>query len=91
MEVRPIGQTGLEVSLLGFGAAPLADLYRSVPESEAYETVYAALDQGVTYFDTAPAYGRGVSEKRLGAALAGVPRDQIDDLDQGRTLVQTGR
>jgi D-threo-aldose 1-dehydrogenase len=57
MEVRPIGRTGLQVSLLGFGAAPLANLYRAVPESEAYETVYAALDQGVTYFDTAPAYG----------------------------------
>ena len=76
MEVRPVGRTGLEVSLLGFGAAPLANLYRDVPESEAYETVHAALEQGVTYFDTAPAYGAGVSETRLGVALAGVPRDQ---------------
>ncbi len=77
MEVRPVGQTGLKVSLLGFGAAPLANLYRAVPESEAYDTVYAALEQGVTYFDTAPAYGAGVSETRLGVALSGVPRDQL--------------
>ena len=77
MEVRPVGRTGLEVSLLGFGAAPLANLYRDVPESEAYETVHAALEQGVTYFDTAPAYGAGVSETRLGVALEGVPRDQF--------------
>ncbi len=91
MEVRPVGRTGLEVSLLGFGAAPLANLYRDVPESEAYETVYAALEQGVTYFDTAPAYGAGVSETRLGVALAGVPRNQFTHLDQGRTLVRAGR
>jgi D-threo-aldose 1-dehydrogenase len=77
MDVRPIGRTGLHVSLLGFGAAPLANLFRAVPESEAYDTVYAALEQGVTYFDTAPAYGAGLSETRLGVALSGVPRDRL--------------
>ena len=73
---RPLGRTGLEVSTLGFGAAPLANLYRDISESQAVATVQAALEQGITYFDTAPLYGRGLSEKRLGVAMAGVARSR---------------
>lgn len=77
MQSRVLGRTGLEVSLLAFGAAPIANLYRSVSETQAIETVHAALAAGITYFDTAPLYGNGLSETRLGLALKGVPRDAI--------------
>lgn len=60
---------------LGFGTAPLGNMFRAVPDEEAAATVDAAWDQGVRYFDTAPFYGAGLSEIRLGAALTGRPRD----------------
>ena len=59
---RPIGKTGLSVSILGLGAAPLADLFREVPESQAVDTIRTALDDGMTLIDTAPKYGAGKSE-----------------------------
>ncbi|MBP0594054.1 aldo/keto reductase [Paraburkholderia sp. LEh10] len=61
---------------LGFGAAPLGNMFRNIPEAEALATVKAAWDQGVRYFDTAPLYGAGLSEIRLGEALAGYKRDE---------------
>ncbi|SMD22705.1 aldo/keto reductase [Lentzea albidocapillata] len=64
------------VSRLGFGAAPIGNLYRETPEAEAVGAVEAAWAAGVRYFDTAPHYGLGLSERRLGAALAGKPRDE---------------
>ncbi|MGV9318508.1 aldo/keto reductase [Streptomyces sp. NPDC003660] len=60
---------------LGFGTAPLGNMFRAIPEEEAAATVAAAWDQGIRYFDTAPFYGAGLSELRLGEALAGRPRD----------------
>lgn len=59
---------------LGLGCAPLANLYRAVTDEEAEATVAAAFDTGATYFDTAPHYGLGLSEERLGRALAGRDR-----------------
>src|SRR5215470_18684409 len=55
---------------LGFGAAPLGNMFRNIPEAEAVATVDAAWQQGIRYFDTAPLYGAGLSEVRLGRALA---------------------
>jgi D-threo-aldose 1-dehydrogenase len=60
---------------LGFGTAPLGNMFRAIPEDEALATVHAAWDAGVRYFDTAPFYGSGLSEIRLGAALAQYNRD----------------
>ncbi|QFZ73042.1 aldo/keto reductase [Streptomyces fagopyri] len=60
---------------LGFGTAPLGNMFRAIPEEEAAATVEAAWDQGIRYFDTAPFYGAGLSEIRLGDALAHHPRD----------------
>lgn len=60
---------------LGFGAAPLGNMFRDIPEQEALETVEAAWQQGTRYFDTAPFYGAGLSEIRLGKALAKHKRD----------------
>ena len=61
---------------LGFGSAPLGNMFRNVPVAEGQATVDAAWNNGVRYFDTAPFYGAGLSESRLGDALAGRPRDE---------------
>ncbi|GHI03365.1 aldo/keto reductase [Streptomyces cellostaticus] len=64
-----LGRSGVEVTPLGFGAAALGNLYTEVGDEQAYETVRAAWQRGIRYFDTAPHYGLGLSERRLGAAL----------------------
>jgi D-threo-aldose 1-dehydrogenase len=64
------------VSRLGFGGAPIGNLYREVSDEVAFGAVEAAWQSGVRYFDTAPHYGLGLSERRLGVALAGRPRDE---------------
>jgi len=61
--------------VLGFGTAPLGNMFRDIPEAEALATVEAAWDAGVRYFDTAPFYGAGLSEIRLGEALQQYNRD----------------
>src|SRR5262245_28587170 len=61
---------------LGIGAAPLGNMFRSIPDSEAEATVDAAWQQGSRYYDTAPFYGAGLSEMRLGKALAKHKRDE---------------
>jgi D-threo-aldose 1-dehydrogenase len=63
-------------SKLGFGAAPLGNMFRNIPEAEALATVDAAWAQGVRYFDTAPLYGAGLSELRIGEALSKYKRDE---------------
>lgn len=60
---------------LGFGTAPLGNMFRNIPEEEALATVDAAWDSGIRYFDTAPFYGAGLAELRLGAALKQRRRD----------------
>jgi D-threo-aldose 1-dehydrogenase len=61
---------------LGFGAAPLGNMFRNIPDGEASATVEAAWDQGTRYFDTAPFYGSGLSEIRLGKVLFKHHRDE---------------
>jgi D-threo-aldose 1-dehydrogenase len=60
---------------VGFGTAPLGNMYRAIPEQEALDTVHAAWDHGIRYFDAAPMYGAGLAELRLGEALQHYPRD----------------
>ncbi|MGJ5176385.1 aldo/keto reductase [Bradyrhizobium oligotrophicum] len=73
---------------LGFGAAPLGNMFRDIPEDEALATVSAAWDGGIRYFDTAPFYGAGLAELRLGAALAGRPRaDYVISTKVGRLIL----
>jgi D-threo-aldose 1-dehydrogenase len=62
-------------SRLGFGAAPLGNMFRDIPEDEALATVDAAWNDGIRYFDNAPFYGAGLAEIRMGEALAARPRD----------------
>ncbi|MEH0581501.1 MULTISPECIES: aldo/keto reductase [Streptomyces] len=71
-----LGRSGVQVTPLGLGAAPLANLFSEVSDEQAYDTVTAAWRRGVRYFDTAPHYGLGLSERRLGAALRDFPRAQ---------------
>ena len=66
-----LGKTGLTVSRLGFGGAALGNQYGAIQDSEAVRAVHAAIDQGITFFDTSAYYGRTLSETRLGQALAG--------------------
>jgi D-threo-aldose 1-dehydrogenase len=66
---------GLAVTELGFGGASLGNLYTETSDDEARMAVDTAWDRGVRYFDTAPHYGLGLSERRLGTTLAGRPRD----------------
>src|SRR5699024_11549814 len=64
----------LALPRLGFGAAQLGNLYRETTDEEADGAVAAAWDAGIRYFDTAPHYGIGTSERRLGQRLARYPR-----------------
>jgi len=71
-----LGRTGLRITRLGLGCAPLANLYTASSDAEARATVGAAWDAGIRWFDTAPLYGHGLSERRLGEALRGRPRGE---------------
>ncbi|MBZ9776181.1 aldo/keto reductase [Mesorhizobium sp. CO1-1-8] len=75
MERRRIGQTALEVTEASFGGAALGGLYRACSREAAMETLQGAWDAGLRYFDTAPFYGFGLSERRFGDFLRYKPRD----------------
>jgi D-threo-aldose 1-dehydrogenase len=68
---RPLGTSGCNVPVLGFGAAPLGNLFHRLSDAMAHETLAAALDAGLRYVDTAPHYGRGLSERRVGDVVRG--------------------
>lgn len=70
-----LGNGGLTFTELGFGAAPVGNLFKAISDDEAHAVLTAAWDGGVRYFDTAPLYGLGLSETRLNRLLRGKPRD----------------
>lgn len=72
-----VGQTALELPPLGFGAAHLGGMQGRVPGEVAYATLKAAWDGGLRFYDTAPFYGRGLSEHRTGGFLLDRPRDEF--------------
>ncbi|MQY40345.1 D-threo-aldose 1-dehydrogenase [Streptomyces sp. RB17] len=72
---RKITNTPVELTDLGFGASVIGNLYRVTPPHDAQAAIEAAWAVGIRYFDTAPHYGLGLSERRLGAALRDRPRD----------------
>src|SRR5580693_3599904 len=76
-ETRKLGKTGVELTRLGFGTAPLGELFVRVDESTAAATLHAAWDAGIRYYDTAPYYGRGLSEIRVGRFLDSKPRSEF--------------
>lgn len=72
---RPLGRTGIDVTALSLGAAPIGNFHRAMSGADATAVVDAAVDTGVRLFDTAPVYGLGLSEHRLGHALFDRPAD----------------
>lgn len=82
---RAVGLTGLELSELGFGAAPVGNLFRRVTDAEAGSAITTALDAGLSYIDTAPYYGFGLSERRVGDAVRDRP-EAIVSTKVGRLL-----
>jgi D-threo-aldose 1-dehydrogenase len=74
---RVLGRSGVEVTIMGFGGAPLGNMYQAFSDAQARATVEAGYDAGIRYFDTAPLYGFGLSEHRLGEALRGKERHQF--------------
>ena len=87
---RELGATGLAVTTLGFGGAGIGNLYRELADADALAAVQESFTSGVRYFDTAPFYGFGLSEQRLGKALAGSPSPPVISTKVGRRLVATG-
>ncbi|MEU5278319.1 aldo/keto reductase [Streptomyces asoensis] len=87
-----LGRSAVPVSPLAFGAAVIGNLFTEVGEEQAHEAVTAAWEQGIRYFDTAPHYGLGLSERRLGAALREHPRSRYTvSTKVGRLLVPAER
>lgn len=83
-----LGRSGVEVTALAFGGAPIGHLYQEVSDDAARGAVDAAWECGMRYFDTAPHYGLGVSERRIGAALRDRPREEYTlSTKVGRLLV----
>jgi D-threo-aldose 1-dehydrogenase len=76
-ETIRLGRTDLEVTRLGLGTAPLAGLYRAVDESEAVAAVERSWQLGIRFFDTAPLYGFGLAEQRVGKVLRERPREEF--------------
>ena len=75
MEYRQLGNTDMKVSLLSYGASPLGNVFRRVPEAEGIAAVHTALDLGINFIDVSPYYGMTVAETVLGKALKGIPRN----------------
>ncbi len=75
METRPLASTGLDLSVLSFGASSIGAEFRPIDVPEALRCVHVALDRGMNYIDTAAYYGRGMSEVMLGRVLPEIPRD----------------
>ncbi len=86
---RTLGRSQVCVTALGFGAASIGNLYHELDDDQAARTIGAAWDAGIRYFDTAPHYGLGLSEQRLGRSLSAYPRDDyVISTKVGRILVE---
>jgi L-galactose dehydrogenase len=77
MDYRKLGKTGMKVSVLGFGASPLGNVFEEADEKEGTRAVHHAIDQGINFFDVAPFYGFNLAEERLGKALEGKRQEVV--------------
>ncbi len=84
MRYATLGQTGLDVSLIGFGASPLGEEYGPLDAATGRRAVHAAIDHGINYFDVSPYYGRTLAEERLGEALRGKRQKVVLETKVGR-------
>jgi D-threo-aldose 1-dehydrogenase len=88
---RPIGRTKVSVTQMGFGGAPLGNLYKPVPEEDAEAVLDSAWSAGLRFFDTAPYYGYGLSERRVGERLRRRrPGEFVLSTKVGRVLIPRG-
>jgi L-galactose dehydrogenase len=71
MQYRTLGKTGMNISIIGYGASPLGNVFGETDEAEGVRAVHYAIDHGINYFDVAPMYGVTLAETRLGKALRG--------------------
>ncbi len=74
MLYRPLGMTGLNVSILSYGASPLGGVFRDIDEAQGLRTVHTAIDLGINFIDVSPYYGLTKAETVLGKALKSIPR-----------------
>lgn len=87
-----LSRCNVELSEIGFGGAPLGNLYHQLDNETALQCMEKALGEGVSYFDTAPLYGHGLSERRIGLALGQTPREQcVISSKVGRLLTPARR
>ena len=86
MPTRRLGSTDIEVTTLGFGGASVGNLYKAISDGQASATINAALSSGIRYFDTAPHYGQGLSEQRLGNTLHQSADSTVLSTKVGRVL-----
>ncbi|WP_263374509.1 aldo/keto reductase [Granulicella aggregans] len=77
MLYRPLGSTKIDVSIIGFGAATLGDVFGAMTADGVHRTVQYAIDRGINFFDVSPYYGETLAEQRLGDALAGRRKDVV--------------
>ena len=92
LATRPVARLPLRLTELSLGCAQLGNLYRAITDEQARATVDTAWEEGIRYFDTAPHYGLGLSERRLGWALAGRPRSEyVVSTKVGRRLEPLSR
>lgn len=77
MRLNRIGNTDVKVTEFSFGCASIGNLYRAATDRAVQDVLQCAWDAGIRYFDTAPRYGRGLSEQRLGQFLSHMPRDSF--------------
>ncbi|NGP16435.1 aldo/keto reductase [Devosia aurantiaca] len=75
MQTRPLGRTGLDVTAISFGGGGIGNLFKPATRDDAEATLHGSWDAGIRFFDTAPRYGHGLSERRLGDFLRQKPRD----------------
>jgi len=88
METRPVGETGIRLSRIGFGSAPIGDVRRAPSDTESRALLQAVWDAGIRYFDTAPFYGSGLAERRVGDFLRDKPHgDYVLSTKVGRLLM----
>jgi aryl-alcohol dehydrogenase-like predicted oxidoreductase len=92
MDKRALGRTGLEVSVIGFGAMTIGGAFGPVDDDESNRALHAAIDAGMNFIDTSDAYGRGRSENVIGRFLKERPdRDDILVLTKGGNNMSTGK
>jgi D-threo-aldose 1-dehydrogenase len=92
INIRKFGRIGFDITDMGFGAAPIGNFLRPIPETEAGAMIDRAWEAGMRYFDTAPYYGHGLSELRLGHYLRWKPRrDYVISSKVGRVLTAARR